>query len=113
VLSQEGVQQGDPLGPLFSSLPMAGVLNACDCDFFARYLDDLALGGSVQSLIAQVQAIESGAGALGLSLNFSKCEIIGLPDLAQPLWQSSLPGIPEVSVSAASHLGSPLCEEVV
>jgi len=113
VLFQEGVQHGDPLRPLLFSLTVAGVLNACDCDFVAGYLDDFTLGGSVLSLIAQVRAIESTAGSLGLSLNYSKCEIIGLPDLAQPLWQSSLPGIHEVPVSAASLLSSRLCEEGV
>ena len=53
VLSQEGVQQGDPLDPLLFSLTVAGLLNACECDFVAVYLDDFTLGGSVQSLIAQ------------------------------------------------------------
>ena len=75
---------------------MARLLNACECDFIAGYLDDFTLGGSVQSLIAQVQAIELGTGALSLELNHLKCEIIGLSDLTSLSWQSSLTGIPEV-----------------
>ena len=59
----------------------------------------------MQPLIAQFQAIELDAGALGLKLNHLKCEIIGPSDLARLSWQSSLPGIPEVIVTEASLLG--------
>jgi len=80
VLFDEGVQQGDSLGPLLFCLTVAEILNGCDCDFVAGYLDDFTLGGTVESLITQVHMLETSAGLLGLSLNHTKCEIICLTD---------------------------------
>jgi len=91
-----GVQQGDPLGPLLFCLTVAGIMNGCDCDFFAGYLDDFTLGGTVETLITQVHTLEASAGLLGFSLNHTKCEIIGLTDQTRSTWHTSHLGIPEV-----------------
>jgi len=113
VLSEEGVQQGDPLGPLLFCFTVAGLLNDCDVDFVGSYLDAFTLGGSIDTLITQVHSLEVGAGSLGLSLNPSKCEIIGLSNLTRSSWQLSLLGNPEVSPLEASLLGAPLLSEGV
>jgi len=78
VSSQEGVHQGDPLGPLLYSLTMTQVLDSSSCEFTAGYLDDVTLGDSVEILIEEVKALENRASAVGIKLNNAKCEIIGL-----------------------------------
>ena len=110
---RKGFSKGTRSAIFYSLSDYSGVLNARECDFVVGYLDDFTLGGSVQSLIAQFHAIDSGACALGLELNRLKCEIIGLSDLTQAFWQSSLPGIPEVIFAEASLLGAPLRDERV
>jgi len=67
VSSEEGVQQGDSLGPLLFCLTVAGLLNDCDVDFVGGYLDDFTLGGPIDSLITQVKILEMGAHSLGRS----------------------------------------------
>jgi len=91
------LQQSDPFGPLLFCLTIAGLLNDCDVDFVRGYLDDFTLEGPIDYLITQVKILEVGAHSLGPSLNHSKCEIIGLSDLARSAWQASFLGLPEVS----------------
>jgi len=43
--SDEGVQQGDPLGPLLISMALDNALKIPKCDMVAAYLDDVVLGG--------------------------------------------------------------------
>jgi len=113
VLFDEGVQQGDPLGPLLFCLTVAGILNGCDCDFVAGYLDDVTLGGTVESLNTQDHKLEANEGLLGLSLNHTKCEIIGITSQIRSSWHTSHLGIPEVPPIEASLLGAPLLLEKV
>ena len=48
--SAEGVQQGDPLGPLLFCLLLHSFMQRLNSDFCVGYLDDISLGGSVSSL---------------------------------------------------------------
>jgi len=54
IISQEGVQQGDPLGPLLFSLTVAGVLDKISSEFVAAYLDDITIGDIVENIVQQV-----------------------------------------------------------
>jgi len=101
------------LGPLLFCLTVAGLLNDCDVDFVGGCFDDFTLGGPIESLITQVQILELGVHSLGLSLNHSKCEIIGLSDLSHSSWQASLLSIHEVPLIDASLLKAPLLSEGV
>jgi len=95
ISSEERIQQGDPLGPLLFSLCMVEVLNPTKCEFTSAYLDDVTLGDSIDILSIEVSLLEQRALNIGLKLNFSKCEIVGLPLSSHPKWLSSGLVIPE------------------
>ena len=77
ISSEVGVQQGDPLGPLLFCLDLQSILQSLGCPLRVGYMDDLTLGGSVQSIADAVQTIIDLGLPVGLRLNPSKCEIIG------------------------------------
>jgi len=41
------------------------------------YLDDITLGGPIDAVVSDVAHIAHSGGNMGLSLNTSKCELIG------------------------------------
>src|ERR1700733_4544652 len=74
--SQEGPQQGDPLGPLLFCLPLQATLTRLSSPLAFGYLDDLTLGGSPEVVEEDVDLIERECADLGLTLNRAKCELI-------------------------------------
>ena len=75
ILSKEGVQQGDPLGPFLFSLGIADLMKSCTSEFSAWYLDDGTLGGNADTIEADFQRIQEASDSLGLQINQSKCEV--------------------------------------
>ena len=73
--SSEGVQQGDPLGPLMFCLTIHDMLMQLRAEFGVFYLDDGTLGGSLEEVLRDVRMVERVAGDMGLQLNH-KSEII-------------------------------------
>ena len=78
--SQSGVQQGDPLGPMFFSLLLHRVIrktvDACpDLKVNVWYLDDGTLVGPTAEVLRAYQIIVEECLVLGLALNASKCEL--------------------------------------
>ena len=73
--SCEGVQQGDPLGPLLFCLGIHKLLQNLTSEVIIGYLDDISLCGDTNSIIADLTYIETESSKLGLSLNKNKCEI--------------------------------------
>eukprot|EP00731_Ephydatia_muelleri_P005262 Em0002g1438a len=79
--SEQGVQQGDPLGPLLFSLVLNILVSDissrgdCSLNYHAWYLDDGALAGpgsSVYNILAMLQELGP---PLDLHVNIHKCEV--------------------------------------
>lgn len=57
LLSREGVQQGDPLGPLLFCLGARCVSHSCISFFNCWYLDDCCLGGTIEEVSHDISMI--------------------------------------------------------
>ena len=66
VYSREGVQQGDPLGPLLFSLTIQPLLTELKSPFRLSYLDDLTVGGQDATIATDVDNIVNKGAELGL-----------------------------------------------
>jgi hypothetical protein len=78
--SDEGSQQGDPLGHLMfcaSSMKLAKSLKA---EFNVWYLDGGSIGGDVQTLVKDLVTIRGEGKKIDLVLNERKCEIVSVDD---------------------------------
>ena len=106
--SAEGVQQGDPLGPLLFCLSIHSLISGLQSELCFFYLDDGTLGGGVELLQSDVVHIQTHGPQLGLYLNSSKTEIISLDGFSTSTLLSSLPGAKSVEISDAFLLGSPI-----
>ena len=103
--SQEGAQQGDPLGPLLFCLTIQPLLQSLSSKFAIGYLDDLTLGGVEEVLAADVAQIREQGEALGLKLNINKCEFINdNATSSAPIFQDFIKLVPGNSML----LGAPL-----
>jgi hypothetical protein len=75
--------------------------------FRIAYLDDITLGGSVPSLLHDINSIKD-AEIIGLHLNARKSEIIADGPSSNRELSDLLPGASLIDVSSAYLLGSPL-----
>ena len=76
LMSEEGVQQGDPLGPLLFCLTIHPMVQQLKSEFRVFYLDDGTVGSSMQDVFWDLDLVERMAPDLGLQLNCSKSELI-------------------------------------
>ena len=78
--SEVGVQQGDPLGPLFFSLALQHLLLELGefpgLDISFSFLDDLILAGTQLAVARGISLLKASAPRLGLRLNMAKCELV-------------------------------------
>ena len=108
IMSAEGVQQGDPLGPLIFSLVVHELVlliqGECpELDLHAWYLDDGVIAGPSAVVRRALSIIAQHGPERGLHLNLGKCELISCPGNAAPLdifpediparWNTAMPSI--------------------
>ena len=108
LLSSEGIQQGDPLGPMLFCIAIHSLVSILESEFKAFFLDDGTLGGTFGSLTADLKRIEEIGQSLGLSLNMSKSELICHNRSAADAMVSNFPGLRFTVPQEATLLGSPL-----
>lgn len=107
IQSQEGVQQGDPLGPLLFCLAIHRHCKQLRSPLCVMYMDDVSVGGSVEDALHDLDVIKD-AESLGLSLNPVKCEVICHNHMVRGRIVVALPGVRSVDPEKACLLGSPL-----
>ena len=107
IQSAEGLQQGDPLGPLLFCLATQSHVSSFTSEFCVCYIDDVTLGGPSVSILYDLGIVYSME-EIGLSLNCRKSEVICCDELTSATILSSLPGAQIIEPSAATLLGSPL-----
>ena len=116
--SQQGVQQGDPLGPLFFSLAWQKVVETLPTDLRLHlwYLDDGHLVGTPECLQRCLEHITAQGASMGVKLNPGKCRLWG-PGSAplegedmdlDSLW-NTIPRVPWSADSGLKVLGLPVC----
>ena len=105
VFSEEGVQQGDPLGPLLFCITLHELLEGLQSDLRIGYLDDISIGGDGVDLAHDLNKIIAGGEEIGLQLNVSKCEIIKSPDFIDRVEFQNFTHIDKIN---ACLLGAPL-----
>ena len=108
IVSSEGVQQGDPLGPLLFCLTILGLTSSLSSEFRVFYLDDGTLGGPIQDIISDLEHIEQASKDLGLVLNKAKCEFVCSEASTKSAIQSTFPELLSTSPADAVLLGSPI-----
>ena len=106
--SSEGVQQGDPLGPLLFCLSLFCLHSELKSEFCVLYLDDVTLGGNAEDLCDDLETVARVAESRGLYLNCCKSEIICEDPSTRDQILYAIPGARVVNPVCASLLGSPI-----
>jgi hypothetical protein len=108
VLSEEGAQQGDPLGPLFFCLTIHNILSSLKSELVTGYLDDVGMGGEATVVANDFLLLEKEAAKHGLLLNRSKCEVAGHSAATRSVFTSVGITLSETAIPELILLGSPL-----
>ena len=93
--SSEGVQQGDPVGPLLFCLTTHPMLLKLWSVLKVFYLDDGTLGSSLEDVLCDLKMVEREAAALGLQLNHARYKLI-----------SNYPGTRHLMMTPSPYLAS-------
>ncbi len=104
-MSEEGAQQGDPLGPLLFCTTIQPLLRSMNSDLAVAYMDDVTLGGRLPTVVNDIQTVIDTGASLGLRLNRSKCELITRTGLSN---HAALDGFQQLTPDTATLLGAPL-----
>ena len=106
ILSQEGCQQGDPLGPLLFCLAIHPLIVSCNSSLKMAFMDDVTLGGPAATVASDVAMIKAEGASRGLFLNDQKCESITAN--GQPPDDALLRDFIQLTPTSATLLGAPL-----
>lgn len=109
-----GCQQGDPLGPLGFCLTIHPLVQMIKSEFNVFYIDDGTIGDDYETVIKDFKLFIEESKKLGLSLNYSKCELfIPFKEHRNEIitaFQTIAPSINIVGESDLFLLGSPLTD---
>jgi hypothetical protein len=108
IASSEGIQQGDPLGPLLFSLTINTMVKSLQSELNCWYLDDGTLAGGFEEVQNDVNTVITEGSKLGLRLhiNISKSEIccLGGATVPHPFFSN----MPVLDKEHLTLLGSPV-----
>lgn len=113
ILSTEGCQQGDPLGPLLFALAIQDCIEALtpSVTWHSWFLDDGTILGSLDELEQAWPSLQQALQFLGCRPNLLKCQLWG-PGAAAPLPATSplasISRVPYSDTSGLEVLGSPV-----
>ena len=96
-MSSEGVQQGNPLGPLLFSLTISKLCNKLSSEYVTFYFADGTVGGSCEDAVKAPLMIEEEAGYLGPKLNQKRSELICSDPTTRGIVLSAFPGLQVVN----------------
>ena len=106
ILSQEGCQHGDPLGPLLFCLSIHPLIMSCNSSLKMAFMDDVTLGGPATRVAFDVAIIKAEGAFRGLFLNDQKCESITAN--GQQPDDALLRDFIQLTTTSATLLGAPL-----
>ncbi len=108
IQSTEGVQQGDPLGPLLFCLTIHPLMSQLKSELCVWYLDDGTIEGAAEDVKHDLEVVVREGAALDLHLNERKSEVICVDPAARDSILHSIPGAQVIDPASASLLGSPI-----
>ena len=106
--SAEGVQQGDPLGPLLFCLSIHTLCSQLRSEFNVWYLDDGTIGGTLEDVMHDLEIVQRVGSEFGLHLNHQKSELICTNSMTVDPIVSTIPGAQVLDPVSASLLGCPI-----
>jgi len=109
--SDEGVQQGDPLGPMLFCMSTMKLAKRMVSELNLWYLDDGTIGGELSDILHDLDTVRRVGPTIGLLLNENKCEIITNDDIVVSSIQAIMPNIMRVPCNDAVLLGAPIGDE--
>ena len=117
LVSETGIQQGDPSGPALFSLGLDRIIKNLKSELNLWYLDDSNMADSPQIVLEDLRSLLSDLKKIGLSLNPIKCELTCL-NLKDPIsvadnFRNLLPGLKITSTDDLVVLGSPIADQGV
>ena len=106
--SDEGAQQGNPLGPLLFCVSIMDLASTMTSELNIWYLDDGTIGGQLNDLLHDLDTVRRVGPTLGLQLNEDKWEIVTNDGNVASSFRAVMPNIQLTSCSDAILLGAPI-----
>ena len=113
IMSQEGIQQGDPLGPFIYALTTMVITQKIKSPLSVFYLDDACVAGDLDTVLQDYESIKEESKLLGLVINPSKCKLFTINPTSQRCLRAieEFPGVMEIKAENLTLLGSPILQE--